>query len=161
MAMEEHPEERQLILLLDGELGVTETAHLQGHVAACQACRARYARLAELTRDIAALHQIASPVRTGQRMWWAAIAAGAAALALLWPSRPLAPAPLAQGGFIALPFSDEALPLDNAPVVRMAVPVEGLRQASFRLSGDYHGRLVLADVVLGLDGQPRAIRFVE
>jgi hypothetical protein len=63
--------------------------------------------------------------------------------------------------FIPLPFSDQSLPLDGAPVVRMSLPVESLRLASFRVSGQVEGRHVLADVILGLDGLPRAIRFVE
>lgn len=63
--------------------------------------------------------------------------------------------------FIPLPFSDHTLPMADSPVVRVSLPVENLRLASFRISPELEGQRVLADVVLGMDGLPRAIRLVE
>ena len=64
--------------------------------------------------------------------------------------------------FVALPFSNDALPLDDAPIVRVELPVDSLRLASsLNVEGNVVGGRVTADVVLGLDGQPRAIRFVR
>ena len=63
--------------------------------------------------------------------------------------------------FISLPFSDQSLPLSDSPVVRVSLPVESLRLASFRVSPQVEGHTILADVVLGMDGLPRAIRLVE
>ncbi|HEV2687698.1 MAG TPA: zf-HC2 domain-containing protein [Bryobacteraceae bacterium] len=73
---------------------------------------------------------------------------------------------LARGGaatasFIALPFSDSALPLGDATVVRVELPVDELRLAGLTVDGGHGGSLVQADLLMGIDGLPRGIRFVQ
>jgi len=63
--------------------------------------------------------------------------------------------------FIALPFSNDALPLADATVVRVELPVQELRLAGLTFDGDGAGALVQADVLMGIDGLPRGIRFVQ
>lgn len=63
--------------------------------------------------------------------------------------------------FIALPFSDRALPLGDATVVRFELPVEELRLTGLTVDGARAGALVQADVLMGIDGLPRAIRLVQ
>jgi hypothetical protein len=63
--------------------------------------------------------------------------------------------------FIALPFSDEALPLADATVVRVEVPVEELRLTGLTVDGARAGALLQADLLMGIDGLPRGIRFVQ
>ena len=63
--------------------------------------------------------------------------------------------------FIALPFSDRALPLEDATVVRVQLPIEELRLTGLAIDGDRTGVLVQADVLMGIDGLPRAIRLVQ
>jgi hypothetical protein len=191
--MTPHLSEASLILLLDGELAEDERALAESHVSGCAGCHARMARFRRVSAGIVALHHAPRPARRPARWWWLAPAA-AAALALVWQWRPVAPPPAMEmprvvlrtppaplpgepaalvravnkvaprpappRPFIDLPFSDQSLPLDAAPIVRMSIPVESLRLASIRVNGHFQGERVLADVVLGLDGQPRAIRFV-
>lgn len=73
------------------------------------------------------------------------------------------PAPIATetARFIELPFSDSALPLADATVVRMEMPVEELRLAGLTVDGRQPGSLVQADLLMGIDGLPRGIRFVQ
>jgi hypothetical protein len=63
--------------------------------------------------------------------------------------------------FIALPFSDDALPLGDATVVRVEVPVEELRLTGLTVDGAHAGALLQADLLMGIDGLPRGIRFVQ
>ena len=63
--------------------------------------------------------------------------------------------------FIELPFSDSALPLADATVVRVEMPVEELRLAGLTVDGRQPGSLVQADLLMGIDGLPRGIRFVQ
>lgn len=63
--------------------------------------------------------------------------------------------------FMALPFSDNTLPLGDATVVRVEVPIEELRLTGFTVDGGHSGALLQADVLMGMDGLPRGIRFVQ
>jgi hypothetical protein len=64
-------------------------------------------------------------------------------------------------GIVELPFSDRALPLGDAMVVRVEFPIEELRLTGLAVDGDRPGTVVQADVLLGIDGLPRAIRLVR
>ena len=66
-----------------------------------------------------------------------------------------------QSSFVPLLFSDDALPLADAPVVRMQLPAEELRLAGVTVQGVSPGASVEADVLLGADGLPRAIRVAS
>ena len=63
--------------------------------------------------------------------------------------------------FFALPFSDAALPLDQATVIRVDLPRSALELAGLPVEEDRRNERVRADLVLGADGLARAIRFVE
>lgn len=63
--------------------------------------------------------------------------------------------------FIELPFSDGALPLADAAVVRVEIPVEELLLAGLTVDGRQPGSLVAADLLMGMDGLPRGIRLVQ
>lgn len=75
------------------------------------------------------------------------------------PSRPSG---TSVDGFIRLPYSDPSLPLDSSDVVRVQMHLSAL--ASTGVVRAYPGvgdPLVQADVLVGLDGQPSAIRIVQ
>lgn len=63
--------------------------------------------------------------------------------------------------FLALPFSDDALPIRDATVVRVQLPVEELRLTGLVVEGAEAAATVQADVLLGIDGLPRGIRLVQ
>jgi anti-sigma factor RsiW len=63
--------------------------------------------------------------------------------------------------FFALPFSDAALPLSDATVVRVQLPIEELRLTGLAVEGEPTGVVIQADVLLGIDGLPRGIRLVQ
>jgi Putative zinc-finger len=67
--------------------------------------------------------------------------------------------------FVALPYSNPDLPLNSSHIVRMQVPVSSLADAgvvfepiSNELSAQ--DRSVLADVLLGIDGQPLGVHVL-
>ena len=63
--------------------------------------------------------------------------------------------------FFNLPFSDAALPLDQATLIRVELPRSALELAGLPVDEDRRNEHVRADLVLGADGLARAIRFVE
>jgi len=63
--------------------------------------------------------------------------------------------------FFDLPFSDAALPLDQATVIRVELPRSALELAGLPVDEDRRNQRIRADLVLGADGLARAIRFVE
>jgi anti-sigma factor RsiW len=63
--------------------------------------------------------------------------------------------------FFALPFSDAALPLDQAGVIRVELPRSALRLAGLPVDENRRNERVHADLIVGVDGLARAIRFVR
>ena len=63
--------------------------------------------------------------------------------------------------FFTLPFSDSALPLDQATMIRVELPRSALELAGLPVDEDRRNQRIRADLVLGADGLARAIRFVE
>jgi hypothetical protein len=63
--------------------------------------------------------------------------------------------------FFALPFSDAALPLDQAAVIRVELPRSALELTGFPVDADRRNEPIRADLVLGADGLARAIRFIR
>ena len=63
--------------------------------------------------------------------------------------------------FIELPFSDSALPLTDAAIVRVQLRAEDLWLAGLPVDSERAGSMIQADLILGIDGQPRAIQFVQ
>jgi hypothetical protein len=68
--------------------------------------------------------------------------------------------------FVSLPYSNPDLPLGAPHIVQMEVPVSSLEDAGLVLEpiasdGGESDRSVLADVLLGMDGQPIGVHVVE
>ncbi len=67
--------------------------------------------------------------------------------------------------FVALPYSNPDLPLNSSHIVRMEVPVSSLADAGVVFEpisneASAQDRSVLADVLLGIDGQPLGVHVV-
>ena len=63
--------------------------------------------------------------------------------------------------FIPLATCDDPECLDEAVVVRMALSSDALLMLGIPVDGDRASGPVLADIVLGSDGVPYGIRFVD
>ena len=146
-------------------------ADAECHVRACLACRAEVEGLAETMaqfRDSSArwsAHHLALPTarRSGRTVWMGAAAAmaasvAAAAVLLIGTSRPVAPTP---APFIEIPYVAPLAPYERASVVRMDVPVAALIAVGFQVHGSEPGATISADVLVGQDGRPRAVRLIS
>jgi hypothetical protein len=79
---------------------------------------------------------------------------------------PVGPATFELDGetFVALPDSNPGLPVNSARIVQMEVPVSSLADAGIlveAIAGDAGDRSVLADVLLGADGEPRGVHVLS
>ena len=70
-------------------------------------------------------------------------------------------APAAQRPFVAIPAAAALPSLESAQIFRMEVPAGALLAYGFEIAPDAAGSAVTADVLVGQDGQPRAIRLVN
>jgi hypothetical protein len=67
-----------------------------------------------------------------------------------------------EGAFIRLPYSDPSLPIQASDIIHVEVPLSSLANAGVIRAAPVPGDpLVRADVLLGMDGQPSAIRLVQ
>jgi hypothetical protein len=64
-------------------------------------------------------------------------------------------------GFVPLPYADTYGPLEAGEIVRVQLGRAALESLGLPVAGADAGQQVLADVLIGQDGLPRAIRFVE
>lgn len=64
-------------------------------------------------------------------------------------------------GYVSLPFADPALPLDDAAVLPVDLTAEDLELMGVDAADAALRDGVHAEILLGLDGWPRAIRIVE
>ena len=64
-------------------------------------------------------------------------------------------------GYVSLPFADPALPLDDATVLPVELTAEDLVLMGFDPEDAASQDGVKAEILLGMDGWPRAIRLVE
>lgn len=64
-------------------------------------------------------------------------------------------------GFVHLPNAPRIEPTDDYNVVRVEVPGSAMIDAGIALAEDRAGETVVADVALGPDGTPRAVRLVS
>ncbi len=60
-------------------------------------------------------------------------------------------------GYLSLPYADPALPLDDTTVLPVELTAEDLELMGVEANGDG----ARAEILLGMDGWPRAIRIVE
>jgi hypothetical protein len=63
--------------------------------------------------------------------------------------------------FVPVPFSDGLMPYENAAVVRVQMPRSALASLGFPVSEDAAAQLINADLLIGQDGQPRAVRLIQ
>jgi anti-sigma factor RsiW len=130
------------------------------------------------SRELTASMPHSHPLR---RLSWAVAIAAALAFALMFvpqwkrsanphsaPGAALQPSSFQLDGetFVALPYSNPDLPLNSSHIVRMQVPVSSLAQAGVvfePISNEASGqdRSVLADVLLGMDGQPLGVHVLN
>ncbi len=113
--------------------------------------------------------------RRRARQWTAGIGALAAASAAVWlaqihlaQSRPvekLAPPAVAEvepeQPFIPIPYVLPPAPYERVEVVRMQLPVAALIAAGLPMQVSDPGAQAEADVLVGQDGRPRAVRLVS
>ena len=103
-------------------------------------------------------------VRT--RWWLPASACAMAALfalaAFLLLHSPAAPAAHPAGAyFVPIPYVAPPAPYERTEVIRMNVPVAALLAAGLEVRKVDAGETVQADVLVGQDGRPLAIRFLK
>lgn len=106
--------------------------------------------------------------RKRARYWISAVGAAAASIACIWTVavyRQPAPAPAAvaqtEQPFIPIPYVLPPAPYERVEVVRMNVPVAALIAAGLPVRTDDPGAQAEADVIVGQDGRPRAVRLVS
>jgi hypothetical protein len=127
-------------------------------------------KLAALAKSIQAPDEIEAAVmaefdRAHRRPWRALALCGAlaasllAALLLIRPS-PQAAAPVEAQSFYPIPYTQPLEPYERVLVVQEQVPVTELIAAGFHFPAADPGSSVPADVMVGQDGRPRAIRPV-
>ena len=65
------------------------------------------------------------------------------------------------GDFIALPTFDPAVPVGESRMVRMDLPGSALQLIGYPIDGQLLDRRIVADVLVGEDGLPYAVRLVR
>ncbi len=63
--------------------------------------------------------------------------------------------------FVALPMLDPAVPPGQSRLVRMEMPGSALQLIGYPITEDLLERRVVADVLVGQDGVPYAVRLVR
>jgi len=166
--MSSHLSEEQISAWVAGE----RSREAQAHLAGCAACAAEVERTAgalALFRESVercAEHWVARPVGRRSRAWrWAmavpVIAAILLTVVLTHRTPAPAPVPLTQEqAFVRIPYVVPPAPYERTEVVHMNVPVAALIAVGFRMD-EPAGASVPADVLVGQDNRPLAIRFLE
>ena len=72
-----------------------------------------------------------------------------------------APVVIAAGDFVALPGFDSAVPLGDSRMLRVDLPGSALQLIGYPIDGQLLDRRVEADVLVGQDGLPYAVRLVN
>jgi hypothetical protein len=68
---------------------------------------------------------------------------------------------IAAGDFIALPSFDSAVPLGDSRMLRVDLPGSALQLIGYPIDGQLLDRRIVADVLVGQDGLPYAVRLVN
>jgi hypothetical protein len=165
--MNQHLSEDRISQWILGE----HTAAEEVHVRDCAACRAEVERLRD---DFTLFRESAerwsghwyrtpahpSPLRVWSRFALSACATAALAIAVLISPKPPAKV-AAEPPFVEIPYVAPLAPYERTAVMRMEVPVAALIAAGFEVHGPEPGSTLTADVLVGQDGQPRAIRLIS
>src|SRR5579884_1466361 len=150
MTKPDHLNNDLLIRAIDDELPESEMIRVELHLADCEQCRRAYNELRSLTLD---LESFLATIPAQQS--------------------PAVRAPEAQSNafevagelFSPLPYSNPDLPIGAPHIVRMQVPVSSLSDAGIVFEPVSNQTLtadssVLADVLLGMDGQPLGVHVL-
>jgi hypothetical protein len=183
----DHLSSELLLRRLDAELLPEERPVVDGHLASCAECSARFARLRAVSgaiEDYSAGLSDAQPAGGCRHALVAAmkkrpaavskaalsalaiaaclvLAVGISFLVSKAPGRPGNPRQIATDDFIALPYSDEDLSGEGAVVLQVELPRSAVALAGIPVGdGPSNGR-VKAEVMVGADGLARAIRFLN
>lgn len=158
------PNDAKLLAYLDGE---TPAAEIEAHLTECAGCRKQLesirGALAEVDGLLSQLSEMppraaGTPAVARKPMTLKRVAAGAAIAACVSFASFLvrqSPPPYRVARFVALDSRQD--PIEFGTVVRMSVPVSLLDPSV--MAGD--SRKVQAEVLLGDDGRPRAVRFLD
>jgi hypothetical protein len=104
------------------------------------------------------------------KAWGLAAAAVAASLTTVWIARdrpvrkPATPAVVeteAEQPFVPIPYVLPPAPYERVEIVRMQVPVAALISAGVPVGSADPGAQAEADVLVGQDGRPRAVRLIS
>ncbi|HEY3935944.1 MAG TPA: hypothetical protein VGL97_00815 [Bryobacteraceae bacterium] len=102
--------------------------------------------------------------RAGKR-WWIYLAAAAcvAVTAGLFLARPKAVAtdPYPPAGFVALPYGQSGVPMEQPVIVRVDIPASELNVMGLPARAGGGNERVSAELLVGQDGVARAVRFVQ
>jgi hypothetical protein len=82
-------------------------------------------------------------------------------MAALLLHRPAPKQQTAQAPFVAIPYVAPPAPYERTEVRRMDVPIAALMAAGLEVRAMGAGGAVRADVLIGQDGRPLAIRLVK
>lgn len=116
------------------------------------------------------------PLWADWRAWAVGVATVAIFAVMLWPAQ--RPAPVAAvlpvvipaavdtsreitSAFITLRPGEAIIPPEGASMVRVGLPRASLASFGLPANPEFAGERIQADVILGMDGQARAIRFVS
>jgi hypothetical protein len=77
------------------------------------------------------------------------------------PRATVASAPEWATPFVQLPYADTIAPLESTAIVRLVLPRSALASLGLPVSEDVAGERISAELLLGEDGSPRAIRVVR
>lgn len=74
----------------------------------------------------------------------------------------VAPSPvMAASDFVALPSFNPAIPIGPSRIVRVELPGSALQLVGYAVNGELLERRVVADVLVGQDGIPYALRLIQ
>jgi hypothetical protein len=102
--------------------------------------------------------------RRRARYWTAAVAASVIAIWFVEHRQETPPPPTvaqADQPFVPIPYVLPPAPYERVEVVRMEVPVAALIAAGLSMQTSDPGAQAEADVLVGQDGRPRAVRLVS
>ncbi len=166
-----HLSEEQIAACVAGE----RSGEVESHLAACAECAAEVERTAgalALFREsgvkCAEYWEGRPVVRKSARAWrWAiampVVAALALAVVLLREPKTTPPPPdppAHEQAFVRIPYVVPPAPYERTAIVHMNVPVAALIAAGFRMNEPANAT-VQADVLVGQDNRPLAVRFQE
>jgi anti-sigma factor RsiW len=168
-----HPARETLVMALDGELAAEELAAVVAHMDECAECKNDWRQMVALSAQLREYHirlphtaprtALVVPIgRRLQRFLWPAVAAGVLLALWGWRSRVTQPpVALPELVYLALPYSDRSLPLENPVAVEVKLPRKALWDAGLPIPDVPGDGSVTVELLLGLDGQPRALRLAR